>query len=83
MHFLGDTAILVLGEEALILVPRAGEPRTVPAHGGVILCSSADADRIVTGEATSWASTTCRSKGSVGGAPFTGSADGCAISGAP
>jgi WD40 repeat protein len=48
-HFLGDTAVLVLGEEALILAPRAGEPRTVAAHGGAILCSSADADRIVTG----------------------------------
>src|SRR5215510_1745013 len=48
-HFLGDTAVLVLGEEALVLVPRAGEPRTVAAHGGAVLCSSADADRIVTG----------------------------------
>jgi WD40 repeat protein len=48
-HFLGDAAVLVLGEEALILVPRAGEPRTVAAHGGVILASSVDADRIVTG----------------------------------
>jgi hypothetical protein len=48
-HFLGDTAVLVLGEEALILAPRAGEPRTVAAHDGAILCSSADADRIVTG----------------------------------
>src|SRR5262249_13548185 len=48
-HFLGDTAVLVLGEEELILVPRAGEPRTVAAHGGAVLCSSADADRVVTG----------------------------------
>jgi len=48
-HFLGDTAVLVLGEEALMLVPRADEPRTVAAHGGAVLCSSADADRIVTG----------------------------------
>jgi WD40 repeat protein len=30
-------------------VPRAGEPRTVGAHDGAVLCSSADADRIVTG----------------------------------
>jgi WD40 repeat protein len=48
-HFLGDTAVLVLGEEALILVPRAGEPRSVGVHAGAVLCSSADADRIVTG----------------------------------
>jgi WD40 repeat protein len=48
-HVLGETAVLVLGEEALILVPRGGEPRTVAVHGGAILCSSADADRIVTG----------------------------------
>ncbi|MGA7486143.1 MAG: WD40 repeat domain-containing protein [Xanthobacteraceae bacterium] len=48
-HFLGETAVLVLGEEALILVPRAGEPRTIAAHDGAVLCSSADADRIVTG----------------------------------
>jgi WD40 repeat protein len=48
-HVLGETAILVLGEEALILVPRGGEPRTVAVHGGAILCASADADRIVTG----------------------------------
>jgi WD40 repeat protein len=48
-HVLGETAVLVLGEEALILIPRGGEPRTVAMHGGAILCSSADADRIVTG----------------------------------
>ena len=48
-HVLGETAVLVLGEEALILVPRGGEPRTVAVHGGAILCASADADRIVTG----------------------------------
>ena len=48
-HFLGDTAVLVLGEEALILVPRAGEPRSVGVHDGAVLCSSADADRIITG----------------------------------
>lgn len=48
-HVLGETAVLVLGEEALILVPRTGEPRTVAVHAGAILCSSADADRIVTG----------------------------------
>lgn len=48
-HFLQQTAALVLGEEALILVPRAGEPRTVAVHAGAVLASSADAERIVTG----------------------------------
>jgi WD40 repeat protein len=48
-HFLGETAVLVLGEEALILVPRAREPRTIAVHGGAVLCSRADGDRIVTG----------------------------------
>ncbi len=48
-HFLGETAVLVLGEEALILVPRAGEPRSITVHDGAVLCSSAALDRIVTG----------------------------------
>src|SRR6266699_7322660 len=48
-HFLGQTAVFVLGEGALVLAPRAGEARSVPAHGGAILSTAADADRIVTG----------------------------------
>jgi WD40 repeat protein len=48
-HFLGQTAVFVLGEEALLFVPNAGEPRTVPVHGGAILSSTADPQRIVTG----------------------------------
>ena len=48
-HFLGQTAVFVLGEEALLFVPNAGEPRTAVVHGGAILSSTADADRIVTG----------------------------------
>ena len=36
-HFLGQTAVFVLGEEALLFVPNAGEPRTVAVHGGAIL----------------------------------------------
>ena len=47
-HFLGDTAVFVLGEEALLFVPRAGEARRVSVHGGAILCSAADVSRIVT-----------------------------------
>jgi WD40 repeat protein len=48
-HFLGQTAVFVLGEGALVLAPRAGEPRSVPVHGGAILATAADAERIVTG----------------------------------
>jgi len=48
-HFLGQTAVFVLGEGALVLAPGAGEPRSVPVHDGAVLASAADAERIVTG----------------------------------
>ncbi len=48
-HFLGSTAVFVLGEEALLLVPGAGDEARVAVHGGAILSSAADRDRIVTG----------------------------------
>jgi WD40 repeat protein len=48
-HFLGSTAVFVLGEEKLLLVPRDGETRAVTVHGGGILASAAEAERIVTG----------------------------------
>lgn len=47
-HFLGATAVLVLGDEALLMV-RDGEARRVPVHGGGILASAADGERVVTG----------------------------------
>src|SRR5436189_262554 len=34
-HFLGQTAVFVLGEEALLFVPHAGDARRVSIHGGV------------------------------------------------
>ena len=46
-HFLGQTAIFVLGEEALLFLSRAGEARTIPVHDGAILASAAEASRIV------------------------------------
>jgi WD40 repeat protein len=49
LHFLKDTAAFVLGEEALLLVPRDGEPRRVAVHGGGLLASACDGSRIVTG----------------------------------
>jgi WD40 repeat protein len=48
-HFLGSTAVFVLGEESLLLVLRDGEARSIGAHAGAILASAADGSRIVTG----------------------------------
>jgi WD40 repeat protein len=48
VHFLGESAIFVLGEEALLLV-RDGETRRVAIHGGAILASAGDSERVVTG----------------------------------
>jgi hypothetical protein len=49
VHFIGDVAAFVLGEEAVLLAPRAGEPRRVAVHGGAILVSCADGSRVITG----------------------------------
>jgi len=48
-HFLGSTAAFVLGEEALLLVDGKGEPRRIAVHGGAILATAADQERIVSG----------------------------------
>ncbi len=48
-HFLGRTAVLVLGEEALLLVSESGEERRVAVHGGAILSAASDGARLVTG----------------------------------
>ena len=48
-HFLGRTAVFVLGEESLLLVPGEGEPHAVGVHAGGILCSAGDKTRIITG----------------------------------
>src|SRR5215472_16589319 len=48
VHFLGDAAVFVLGEEALLFW-RDGEERRVAAHGGAILGSACDGGRVVTG----------------------------------
>src|SRR5262249_50630006 len=48
-HFLGQTAIFVLGEGALVLAPRAAAPRGAPAPAGATPATAADAERIVTG----------------------------------
>jgi WD40 repeat protein len=48
-HFLEDTAVFVLGEEALLLAPRTGDPKRVAVHGGAILSAASDGERILTG----------------------------------
>jgi WD40 repeat protein len=48
-HFLGDTAVFVLGEEVLLFVPPEGEPERVAVHAGAILASACDGQRIITG----------------------------------
>ncbi len=49
LHFLKETALFVLGEEALLLAARDGEPQRVAVHGGAILSSASDGGRVVTG----------------------------------
>ena len=48
-HFLGSTAVFVLGEEALLFAAGEGEPQRVAVHGGGILAAASDGKRIVTG----------------------------------
>jgi WD40 repeat protein len=49
VHFVGDVAVFVLGEEALLLVAPKGEERRVAVHAGAILSSAADGKRVATG----------------------------------
>jgi WD40 repeat protein len=48
-HFLGRTAVFVLGEEVLLLVPEGGKEQRVAVHSGGILSAVSDGARIVTG----------------------------------
>jgi WD40 repeat protein len=48
-HFLGRTAVFVLGEEALLFAEPGGELRRMAVHGGVILATATDGERIVSG----------------------------------
>jgi WD40 repeat protein len=48
VHFFGSTPVFVLGEEALLYIRGADEDR-VGVHGGGILASVSDGERIVTG----------------------------------
>jgi WD40 repeat protein len=48
-HFLGQTAVFALGEEALLLVEPKGEPKRVAVHDGAILATTSDGKHVVTG----------------------------------
>jgi WD40 repeat protein len=48
-HFLGRTAVFVLGEEALVLAEPDGELRRMTIHDGAILASACDGTRVVSG----------------------------------
>ncbi len=48
-HFLGRTAVFVLGEEALLFAEPDGEERRMAVHDGAILASAGDGARIVSG----------------------------------
>jgi WD40 repeat protein len=48
-HFLGRTAAFILGEETIVLVQPDAEPQPVAVHGGAILATAADRERIVSG----------------------------------
>jgi WD40 repeat protein len=48
-HFLGRTAVFVLGEEALLFAEPDGELRRMAIHDGAILASASNGARIVSG----------------------------------
>lgn len=48
-HFLADTPIFVLGEEAVMAVEPESEPPRIAIHSGAILSSAADGKRLLTG----------------------------------
>ncbi len=48
-HFLGRTAVFVLGEEALVFAEPDGELRRLKVHDGAILASACDGTRVVSG----------------------------------
>jgi WD40 repeat protein len=48
-HFLGPVAAFVLGEEAIVLAAADGEPRSLAVHGGAILTTAADGERVISG----------------------------------
>jgi WD40 repeat protein len=47
-YFLDQTAVFVLSEESLLLVPPEGETKHVLAHSGGILATDSDGERVLT-----------------------------------
>jgi WD40 repeat protein len=48
-HFLGRMAVFVLGEEAMVLAPPRGEPKSVAVHGGAILATAVGDAVVISG----------------------------------
>jgi WD40 repeat protein len=48
-HYLGRTAVFVLGEETMVLAEPNGATRRLTVHGGAILGTAADRERVVSG----------------------------------
>jgi WD40 repeat protein len=48
-HFLGRTAVFVLGEQTLVFAEVGGDVRRMAVHEGVILAAASDGARIVSG----------------------------------
>src|SRR5262245_59903675 len=49
IRFIKETAVFVLGEEALLFAASDGEPARFAVHGGAILSSAGDGGRVITG----------------------------------
>ncbi len=49
LHFLGDKAAFVLGEEAILLAAADGSAQRIALHAGAILCAASDGKRLATG----------------------------------
>jgi WD40 repeat protein len=49
LHFLGDRAAFILGEESILLAAADGSAQRVALHAGAILCTASDGKRLVTG----------------------------------
>jgi WD40 repeat protein len=48
-HFLGDSAVFVLAEDATLMVAADGASKRIPLHAGGILSVACDGTRIITG----------------------------------
>src|SRR6185436_2799081 len=49
LHYLGNQAAFVLGEEAILFVAPDGASKRANIHSGAILCATSDGKRLATG----------------------------------